>query len=82
MPLGTEVDPRAGRIVLDGFRALRERRTASPSFRPMSVVATVTHVRLRSALVSSSHAQLETARPIFMLYCSNDVVPPKDGLWG
>ena len=31
-PLGTEVDLRAGYIVLDGFPALRERRTASPSF--------------------------------------------------
>jgi len=31
MPLGTEVDLRAGHIVVDGFPALRERRTASPS---------------------------------------------------
>jgi len=31
-----------GHIVLDGFPALRERRTASiPSFRPMSIAATV-----------------------------------------
>jgi len=43
MPLRMEVDLRAGHIVLDGFKipALRERRTASPSFRPMSIVATV-----------------------------------------
>ena len=33
-----------GHIVLDGFPALRERRTASPSFRPMSIVATVAHL--------------------------------------
>ena len=29
-PLGTEVDLRAGHIVLDGFPALRERRTTPP----------------------------------------------------
>ena len=44
-PLAMEVDFRAGHIVLeDGFSALRERRTASPSFRPMSIVATVAHL--------------------------------------
>jgi len=41
MPLGTEVDLSAGHIVLDGFPVLRERGTAPPSFRPMSIVATV-----------------------------------------
>jgi len=54
MPLGTEVDPRAGHIVLDGFQALRERCTASPSFRPMSIVATVAHLSYCWALVWSS----------------------------
>jgi len=44
MPLGTEVDLRAGHIVLHGFPALRERRTAFPSFRLMSIVATVAHL--------------------------------------
>jgi len=39
-----EVDIVAGHIVLDGFPALRERGTAAPSFRPMSVVATVAHL--------------------------------------
>ena len=34
MPLGAEVDLRAGHIVLDGFPALRERRTASPLLDP------------------------------------------------
>jgi len=43
-PVGTEVDLCAGYIVLDGFPALREKGTASPSFRPMSVVATVAHL--------------------------------------
>jgi len=44
-PLGTEVDIGAGHIVLDGFPALRERGTAPcPSFRPMSIVATVAHL--------------------------------------
>jgi len=45
--LGTEVDlgVGAGHIVLDGFPALRERGTAPPpSFRPMSIVATVAHL--------------------------------------
>jgi len=41
-PLGTELDLGTGHIVLDGFPALRERGTALPSFRPMSVVAAVT----------------------------------------
>jgi len=43
-PLCTEVDIGAGHIVLDGFPALRERGTAPPSFRPMSIVATVAHL--------------------------------------
>ena len=43
-PLGMEVDLGAGHIVLDGFPALRERGTALPSFRPMSIVATVAHL--------------------------------------
>jgi len=43
-PLGTEVDLRPGHIVLDGVPALRERGTAAPSFRPMSIVATVAHL--------------------------------------
>jgi len=43
-PLGTEVNIGAGHIVLDGFPALRETGTAPPSFRPMSIVATVAHL--------------------------------------
>jgi len=43
-PLGTEVDLGAGHIVLDGFPALRERAQHPPSFRPMSIVATVAHL--------------------------------------
>jgi len=43
MPLGMEVDLGTGHFVLDGFPALRERGTAPPSFRPMSIVATVAH---------------------------------------
>jgi len=53
-PLGTEVDlggVGAGHIVLDGFPALRERCTAPPSFRPMSIVATVAHHSYCWALV-------------------------------
>jgi len=44
-PIGTEVDLGPGHIVLDGVPALRERSTAPPpSFRPMSIVATVAHL--------------------------------------
>jgi len=44
-PLGTEVDLGPGHIVLDGVRALRERGTThTPSFRPMSIEATVAHL--------------------------------------
>jgi len=44
-PLGTEVDLGPGHIVLDAVPALRETRTEPPppSFRPMSIVATVAH---------------------------------------
>jgi len=58
-PLGTEVDLGPSHIVLDGIPALRERGTAAPSFRPMSIVAprspiaaTLSH--LRSLLKSES----------------------------
>ena len=37
-------DRHPGHIVLDGFPALRERGTAPPSFRHMSIVATVAHL--------------------------------------
>jgi len=44
-PLGTEVDLGPGHIVLHGVQALRERGTQQPpSFRPMSIVATVAHL--------------------------------------
>jgi len=43
-PLGTKVDLGPGHIVLDGVSALRERGTATSSFRPMSIVATVAHL--------------------------------------
>jgi len=42
---GTEVDPGPGHIVLDGDPAPpHERGTAVPSFRSMSIVATVAHL--------------------------------------
>jgi len=45
-PLGTEgLDLGPGHIVLDGVPAPRERgKAAPPSFRPMSIVATVAHL--------------------------------------
>jgi len=45
-PLGTEVDLGAGHIVLDGEPAPPGKGHSSPlSFRPMSIVATVAHLR-------------------------------------
>jgi len=50
-PLGTEVDIGTGHIVL-GLDGFRERGTAlPPSFRPMSIVATVAHLSYCWALV-------------------------------
>jgi len=43
-PLGMEVDLGPGHIVLDGVPALHERAQQPPSFRPMSIVATVAHL--------------------------------------
>jgi len=44
-PLGTEVDLGPGGIVLNGDPAPpRKRGTAAPSFRSMSIVATVAHL--------------------------------------
>jgi len=44
-PLGTEIDPPAhGHIVLDGVPAPAKGAQQSPSFRPMSIVATVAHL--------------------------------------
>ena len=46
-PRGTEVDLDPGHIVLDGVPALSPRKghsTLLPSFRPMSIVATVAHL--------------------------------------
>jgi len=41
---GYGVDLGPGHIVLDGVPALREKGTAAPIFRPMSIVATVAHL--------------------------------------
>jgi len=43
-PLGTEVDLGAGHIVLDGVPAPAKGALQPPSFRPMSIVATVAHL--------------------------------------
>jgi len=43
--IGAEVDLGPGHIVLDEVPALRDRGTAALSFRPMSIVATVAHLR-------------------------------------
>jgi len=52
-PLSTEVDLSPGHFVLDGFPAIGERGTAAPSFRPMPIVATVTHLSYCWALVQT-----------------------------
>ena len=52
MPLGTEVvDLGPGYIALVVVQAPRERGTAAPPFRPMSIVATVAHLSYCCALV-------------------------------
>jgi len=43
MSLGTDVNVGSGYVVLDGVAAPPKRSTA-PSFRPMSIVATVAHL--------------------------------------
>ena len=43
-PLGTEVDLGPGHIVLDGTQLSAKGVQQSPSFRPMSIVATVAHL--------------------------------------
>jgi len=51
-PLGTEVDLGAGHIVLDGVPAhAKGAQHPPPSFRPMSIVATVAHLSYCWALV-------------------------------
>ena len=51
-PLGKEVDLGPSDIILDGVPALRERGTAAlSSFRPMSIMATVTNLSYCWALV-------------------------------
>jgi len=43
-PLDTEVDLGPGHIVLDGVPVPAKGEQQSPSFRPMSIVATVAHL--------------------------------------
>jgi len=43
-PFGTEVDLGPGHIVLDGVPAPAKGAQQPPSFRPMSIVATVAHL--------------------------------------
>jgi len=50
-PLGTEVDLGPGHIVLDGVLALGEGGTAPLSFRPVSIVATVSHLNYCTELL-------------------------------
>ena len=60
-PLGTEIDLGSGHIVLDGVLAPHERGTASPapSFRPMSIVATVAHLSFCGAVVQNCNVGVQ-----------------------
>jgi len=61
-----EVDFGPGHIVLEGIPALRERGTAPPSFRPMSIVAM--HGRPSQLLLSSCYPSF--ARNSFRVFTS------------
>ena len=50
-PLGTEVDLGPGHIVLDGVPALAKGAQQPPSFRSMSIVATVAHLSYTAELL-------------------------------
>jgi len=70
MPLGTAVDLHTGHIVLDGFPALRERHTASPSFRPASLV---------KDSIPFSHARCDLILPKFLIGKNYSVhIPTRD----
>jgi len=43
-PLGTEIDLDPGHVVLDGVTAPAKGAQQPPSFRPMSIVATIAHL--------------------------------------
>jgi len=68
-PLGTEVDLGLGHIVLDGVPAPAKGTQQPPSFRPMSIVATVAHLSHCWALVAQLTIlpiqRFEVAHPIF-----------------
>jgi len=51
-PLGTEVDLSPGHIVLDTSPPTKGAE-AAPSFRPMSILATVGFVKLNMALINA-----------------------------
>jgi len=83
----TEVDIGAGHIVLDWFPALRERGTAPPSFRPMSIVAMVAHLSYCWALVWSGHREplslneQNDAKVTVLIFLSNCFASLSSGEW-
>ena len=50
-PLGTEVDLGPGHIVLDGVPSPAKGAQQPPSFRPMSIVATIAHLSYSAELL-------------------------------
>jgi len=51
MPLGIEVDLGSGHIVLDGDQTPRERGTAAPPFRSMSIAAKLSPISATAELL-------------------------------
>jgi len=73
-PLCTEIDLGAGHIVLDGDPARpRERAQQPPSFRPMSIVATVAHLSYCWALVCipDDRVAVASAGPYAKVICTS-----------
>jgi len=50
-PLCTEVDLGSGHIVVDGVQVPRKGHSSPPSFRPMSIAATVAHLGYTAELL-------------------------------
>ena len=75
MPLGMEVDLGPGHV-LDGVPTLREGGTAAPSFRPMSIVATIAHLSYCWAFVwTSEHVKWTCVQTMWMHFIQIAMFP-------
>ena len=85
-PLDTEIDLGPGHIVLNGGPCSRKRGTAAPppTFRPMSIVATVAHLSYWWALVYSNN-EIHNLWPPCIAGCGHiyfhPVVSRKIAIW-